>query len=33
MGDGKIFVIPVGTAHTVFSLNDPIEDNRSEADS
>ena len=33
MGDGKIFIIPVGTAHTVFSLNDPIEDNRSEADS
>ncbi|MFP6601393.1 MAG: P-II family nitrogen regulator [Pirellulaceae bacterium] len=33
MGDGKIFIMPVGTAHTVFSLNDPIEDNRSETDS
>ena len=33
MGDGKIFIMPIGTAHTVFSLNETQVDNGSPADS
>ena len=31
MGDGKIFIMPIGMAHTVFSLNEPQVDNGSPA--
>jgi len=33
MGDGKIFIIPIGTAHTVFSLNDAQVDDGSATES